>query len=383
MILHDMISYDVLRIIWWLLLGVLLVGFAVTDGFDLGVAALLRGTAKTDVERRVVINSIGPIWEGNQVWLILGGGAIFAAWPQLYAVSFSGFYLAMFAVLVCLIVRPVAFKFRSKNESYAWRNGWDWLLCLSGWGAALVFGVAMGNVLLGVPFALSDDLRIYYEGSFFGLFTPFALLSGLISLCMLLMHGASWLVFKTDGEVQTRAIRWGTITAALTAVLYLAAGFWLMKLQGYALSAPMSEVGPSNPLLKTAATAQGAWLVNYSKAPILWIVPALGVIMPLVAAWGMKRRCEWTSLLSSGVAIAAIVLSVGVSMFPFILPSSVDPSMSLMVWDASSSHLTLFIMLVCAVIFIPIIVAYTSWVYHIMRGKVDPKVIEEGRSHSY
>ena len=138
MILHELLSYDVLRVIWWLLLGILLVGFAVTDGFDLGAAALLRATGKTDVERRVVINTIGPVWEGNQVWLILGGGAIFAAWPQLYAISFSGFYLAMFAVLVCLILRPVAFKFRSKREGTAWRNGWDWVLTLSGWGAALV-----------------------------------------------------------------------------------------------------------------------------------------------------------------------------------------------------------------------------------------------------
>ena len=198
MILHELISYDVLRVIWWLLLGILLVGFAVTDGFDLGAAALLRATGKTDVERRVVINTIGPVWEGNQVWLILGGGAIFAAWPMLYAISFSGFYLAMFAVLVCLIVRPVAFKFRSKRDSATWRNTWDWLLTLSGWGAALVFGVAVGNVLLGVPFRLTDDLRMFWEGGFFDLFTPFALLCGLVSLCMLLMHGAVWLVFKTE-----------------------------------------------------------------------------------------------------------------------------------------------------------------------------------------
>ena len=383
MILHEMISYDVLRVIWWVLLGVLLVGFAVTDGFDLGVAALLRGTAKTDVERRVVINSIGPIWEGNQVWLILGGGAIFAAWPQLYAVSFSGFYLAMFAVLVCLIVRPLAFKFRSKRDDDAWRNRWDWLLCLSGWGAPLVFGVALGNVLQGVPFHLSDDLRIHYEGGFFGLFTPFALLSGVISVSMLQMHGASWLVFKTEGMVQERATRWGSIAAVLTAVLYLAAGLWLLKLQGYVLTEPMTTTGPSNPLFKTAALEQGAWLVNYGKAPVLWIVPVLGVLMPLVAAWAMKRRKEWTCLLASGLSVACIVLSVGVSMFPFILPSSVDPSMSLMVWDSSSSHLTLFIMLVSTAIFLPLILAYTSWVYSILRGKVDPKAIEEGRGHSY
>lgn len=196
MILHELISYDVLRLIWWLLLGVLLVGFAVTDGFDLGAMGLLRATAKTDVERRTAINSVGPVWEGNQVWLILGGGAIFAAWPQLYAVSFSGFYLAMFAVLVPLILRPVAFKFRSKHEDAAWRNRWDWVLCITGLVPALLFGVAVGNVILGVPFRLGDDMRIYYDGSFFGLLTPFALLCGLVSLSMLLMHGAAWLMFR-------------------------------------------------------------------------------------------------------------------------------------------------------------------------------------------
>ena len=383
MILHELLSYDVLRVIWWLLLGILLVGFAVTDGFDLGAAALLRATGKTDVERRVVINTIGPVWEGNQVWLILGGGAIFAAWPQLYAISFSGFYLAMFAVLVCLILRPVAFKFRSKREGTAWRNGWDWVLTLSGWGAALVFGVAMGNVLLGVPFRLAPDMRIYWDGSFFDLFTPFALLCGLVSLTMLLMHGAAWLVFKTEGAVQARATRWGMVAAVLTTVLYVIAGVWLAKLSGFVLTEAMSTTGPSNPMLKSAAVGQGAWLANYTKQPALWIVPALGVLMPLLAALGMKLRREWLGLLSSGLAIAGIVLSVGVSMFPFILPSSVNPQFSLMVWDASSSHLTLFIMLVCTVIFLPIILAYTSWVYHIMRGKVRVEAISEGKGHAY
>ncbi len=383
MILHELLGYDVLRVIWWLLLGVLLVCFAVTDGFDLGAAALLRVTGKTDVERRVVINTIGPIWEGNQVWLILGGGAIFAAWPQLYAISFSGFYMAMFAALVCLILRPVAFKFRSKREGTAWRNGWDWVLCLCGWGPALVFGVAMGNVLMGVPFRLSDDMRIYYDGSFFALFSPFAVLCGLVSLTMLLMHGAAWLVFKTEGVVQARATRWGVGAAILTTVLYAVAGIWLAKLSGYTLTEAMSTTGPSNPLLKSAGLGQGAWMANYAKQPLLWIVPALGVCMPLLAALGMKLRREWLGLLSSGLAIAGIVLSVGVSMFPFILPSSVNPQFSLMVWDASSSHLTLFFMLVCAIIFLPIILAYTSWVYSIMRGKVDPDEIAQGKGHAY
>ncbi len=384
MILHELISYDVLRVIWWLLLGILLVGFAVTDGFDLGAMALLRATAKDDVERRVVINSVGPVWEGNQVWLILGGGAIFAAWPQLYAVSFSGFYLAMFAILVALILRPVAFKFRSKREGAGWRNAWDWVLCVSGIVPALIFGVAVGNVLLGVPFRLEPDLRIYYEGTFFGLLTPFALLCGLVSLSMLVMHGAAWLVFKTEGHVAARAARWGSLAAVLTTALFALAGVWIaMGIQGYEITSTVNPTGPSNPLFKTAGVAEGAWMGNFKAAPWLWLLPVLGLLLPLIAALGMRARREWLTLLSSGFAIACIILTVGAAMFPMILPSSLDPRFSLTVWDSSSSHITLFIMLVCALIFMPIILAYTTWVYRVLRGKIDPMAIIEGRTHSY
>ncbi|WP_218240317.1 cytochrome d ubiquinol oxidase subunit II [Comamonas fluminis] len=383
MILHELITYDVLRVIWWVLLGVLLVGFAVTDGFDLGAMGLLRATAKTDVERRTAINSVGPVWEGNQVWLILGGGAIFAAWPQLYAVSFSGFYLAMFAVLVPLILRPVAFKFRSKREDAAWRNRWDWVLCITGLVPALLFGVAVGNVLLGVPFRLGDDMRIYYDGTFFGLLTPFALLAGLVSLSMLLMHGAAWLMFKTDGEVSARAAKYGTIFAVLTTVLFAAAGVWLANMNGFVITSEINPVGPSNPMNKTAAVVAGAWMSNFKASPVLWIVPALGLVMPLVVAAALRSRKEWLGLLGSGLAIAGIILSVGCAMFPMILPSTVDPRFSLTVWDSSSSHVVLFIMLVCSLIFIPLILAYTSWVYSVLRGKVDPIAIATGKTHSY
>ena len=384
MILHELISYDVLRVIWWLLLGILLTGFAVMDGFDLGAMALLRATAKTDVERRTVINSVGPVWEGNQVWLILGGGAIFAAWPQLYAVSFSGFYLAMFAILVALILRPVAFKFRSKREEPGWRNAWDWVLCVAGIVPALIFGVAMGNVLLGVPFRFGDDLRIYYDGTFFGLLTPFALLCGLVSLSMLVMHGAAWLVFKTEAEVAGRASRLGAIAAVLTTLLFALAGVWLATgIKGYEITSVINTTGPSNPLFKTAAVASGAWLANFKAQPLLWLLPALGLLLPLVTALGLRSRKEWLALLASGFSIAAIILTVGAAMFPMILPSSLDPRFSLTVWDSSSSHVTLFIMLVCALIFMPIILAYTSWVYRILRGKVNVSAIATGQGHSY
>src|ERR1700752_2900624 len=202
-----MLDYETLRLIWWALLGILLIGFAIMDGFDLGAAMLLPFVGKTDDERRVVINTVGPVWEGNQVWFILGGGAIFAAWPALYAVAFSGFYLAMFLVLAALIFRPVAFKFRSKLDDPRWRATWDTVLCIAGIVPSLIFGVAFGNVLVGAPFRLDDTMRMIYEGNLLGLLNPFALLCGLVSVTMLITHGAAWLSFKTEGAVAERGIK--------------------------------------------------------------------------------------------------------------------------------------------------------------------------------
>lgn len=384
MILHELISYETLRLIWWLLIGVLLIGFAVTDGFDLGTGILLPFAGKTDLERRIIINSIGPVWEGNQVWLILGGGAIFAAWPQLYAVSFSGFYLAMFVILVALILRPVAFKFRSKREDASWRARWDIALFIGGFVPALIFGVAMGNVLQGVPFRFSDDMHIFYEGSFFGLLNPFALLAGLVSVAMLVMHGATWLQVKTEGLVAERARTFGSVAAVATVVLYAAAGvaLWAM-VDGYRITSAISVAGPSNPMFKTAEVAAGAWFANYAAHPWTWAAPVLGLAAPLLALVFLRLRRAVPALLASALGIAAIILSVGASMFPFILPSSLDPRASLTVWDSSSSHMTLFIMLVATTIFIPIIVAYTSWVYKVLWGKVDGQAIEDGNGHAY
>jgi len=383
-ILHELLSYETLRLIWWLLIGVLLIGFAVTDGFDLGTGILLPFAGKTDLERRVIINSIGPVWEGNQVWLILGGGAIFAAWPQLYAVSFSGFYLAMFVILVALILRPVAFKFRSKRKDASWRARWDIALFIGGFVPALIFGVAMGNVLQGVPFRFSDDMHIFYEGSFFGLLNPFALLAGLVSVAMLVMHGATWLQVKTEGLVAERARAYGSVAAIATVVLYAAAGvaLWAM-VDGYRITSAISVAGPSNPMFKTAEVAAGAWFANYAAHPWTWAAPVLGLVSPLLAFAMLRLHRAVPALLASALGIAAIILSVGASMFPFILPSSLDPRASLTVWDSSSSHMTLFIMLVATTIFIPIIVAYTSWVYKVLWGKVDGQAIEDGNGHAY
>ena len=377
MILHELIDYEILRVIWWALLGVLLIGFAMTDGFDMGVGALLPFVAKSDTERRVAINTVGPVWEGNQVWFILGGGAIFAAWPPLYAVSFSGFYLAMFAVLAALILRPVAFKYRSKRESAKWRNGWDWALFVGGAVPALIFGVAVGNVLQGVPFQLSPDLFSRYEGSYYGKFVgllnPFALLVGVVSLTMLLTHGAAWLSLKTEGAVARRARTIGTVTGLLTILGYALAGAWLAYgIDGYALMGEVVTNGPSNPLYSEVARTD-SWLSAYVDRPWIAIAPVLAFIGMALAVLGLRAGREVSTLLWSKLGIFGAISSVGLTMFPFILPSSLDPRSSLTVWDSSSSHQTLFVMLVVTVIFMPIILAYTAWVYKVLWGKVTEK----------
>lgn len=365
------LDYETMRLIWWLLLGVLLIGFAIMDGFDLGVAALLPFAAKTDDERRMLINLIGPTWEGNQVWLILGGGAIFAAWPALYAVSFSGFYLATIAILLALILRPVGFKFRSKVENETWRASWDWALFIGGFVPALIFGVAVGNVLLGVPFRFDDAMRIYYDGNFFGLLTPFALLCGLVSLFMLVAHGATMIVARVPGAVAERARSFGKLAALISIVLFALGGIWLaFGINGYVVTSVQDVAGPSNPMMKTVTTASGVWLENYSKHSWMLIAPVLGFAGMALSFIALHCRKGTLAFLCSSIGIFGIISTAGLSLFPFLLPSSIMPDASLTVWDASSSHLTLFIMLIATVIFLPLILLYTSWVYSVMRGPI-------------
>jgi len=387
MILFELIDYDVLRVIWWVLLGVLLTGFALTDGFDMGVGALLPFVGKSDVERRVAINTVGPVWEGNQVWFILGGGAIFAAWPPLYAVSFSGFYLAMFVILAAFILRPVAFKYRSKRDSQTWRSSWDWALFVGGAVPALLFGVAVGNVLLGVPFHLTEDLMPMYDGNFFikfiGLLRPFALLAGVVSLSMLIMHGAAWLSFKASGVVAIRAREIGTWAGVVAFVTYALAGLWLaFGIDGFSIVGEVVKDGPSNPLYSEVARG-GSWLDAYAARPWIAVAPVLGFLGIAFAVLGMRAGREGSTLLWSQLGITGIISSVGLTMFPFILPSNVDPKSSLTVWDASSSHQTLFVMLVVTAIFMPLILAYTAWVYKVLWGKVTETDVAENSYSAY
>lgn len=381
----DILDYDTLRVIWWLLLGLLLIGFAIMDGFDLGVAMILPFVGRTDVERRVAINSIGPVWEGNQVWLILGAGAIFAAWPTIYAAAFSGFYLALFLVLASLILRPVGFDFRNKFAQPQWRSFWDWALFTGGVVPALVIGVAFGNLFLGVPFSLDDDLRLTYLGSgLFELLNPFGLLAGLVSLAMLATHGAIYLSLKTDGEVRRRATTLAVVGAPLTVALFVIAGIVLiLAIPGYIIVDGVVGNGPSNPLLKSVIRQDGAWLLNYSRYPWMMIAPALGVAGFAAAALLSWMRRPGLGFIASGCGLFGIIATAGVSLFPFLMPSNLMAQASLTVWDASSSHRTLFVMLVSTVIFLPMVLAYTSFIFRVLKGRVTPAEVEKNSASLY
>ena len=260
---------------------------------------------------------------------------------------------------------------------------WDWALFAGGFVPALMFGVAMGNVLLGAPFHFDEGMRIFYTGGFFALLSPFALLCGLVSVGMLVMHGAAMLGMKTDGVVATRARRYGALAALATALLFVLAGAWVAKgVTGYGIVGVLDPAGVSNPLAKQVIAAPGAWMANYRALPWTWIFPLLGVAGALLGAAMLWIGRPGLAFLCSALAIACIILTQGVAMFPFLLPSSTHPGSSLTMWDSTSSHLTLFVMLLVTCLFLPLVMLYTSWVYRVLRGKVSAQGIERDH-HSY
>ena len=360
-------DYPTLKFIWWLLVGVLLVGFAIMDG-----------------ERRVVINTVGPHWDGNQVWFITAGGAIFAAWPLVYATAFSGFYWAMLAVLWALFFRPVDFDYRSKIDNTTWRTVWDWGLFIGGAVPPLIFGVAFGNLFQGVPFSFADNLMSTYTGSFWGLLNPFALLCGVVSTAMITFHGAIYLMHRTEGSIQQRAQTAMLIFGSLLLVTFSAAGVWLWQgIEGYAITSAVDPAALPNPLAKTVVREAGAWLANYSKYPATLALPVLAYLGTLAAMRLAVHRRTLSAFVASSLAIVGVIGTAGASLFPFIMPSSSDMRSSLTVWDSVSSHLTLNIMLWATLIFMPIIIIYTSWAYQVMAGKVTTAYIRENEHAAY
>ncbi len=371
-------DYEFLRFIWWLLVGILLIGFAVTDGFDMGVGALLKVVGKTDDERRVMINAIAPHWDGNQVWLVTAGGAIFAAWPPVYAASFSGFYLAMILTLAALFFRPIGFDYRSKLENASWRRNWDWAITVGSVVPPIIFGVAFGNLLQGVPFHYDDIFRFKYTGTFLALLNPFALLVGVLSLTMFVAQGAAYLQMKTNAQVLQRSQRIGTITGFVAAVLFVICGIWLHStIAGYVVTSEIDTNAINNVMNKTAQQQSGAWLANFIAMPILWAAPILGVVAFLLTGLFSRAGKGAYAFISSSLGQAGVILTCGFAMFPFIMPSSSHPAHSLTIWDATSSELTLKIMFVVACIFVPIVLGYTIWSYVKMFGRITEQDIRD------
>src|SRR3569832_1699176 len=369
-------DYETLKLIWWLLIGVLLVGFAIMDGHDMGMGVLLPFVGRTDLERRAVINTVAPHWDGNQVWFITAGGAIFAAWPLVYATAFSGFYWAMMAALWALFFRPVGFAYRSKIQNPTWRSTWDWGL--------FICGVAFGNLLQGVPFHFDDNLMSTYTGSFWALLNPFALLAGVVSLGMITFQGANYLMLRTEGDIYRRTRTASLIFGALTFVGFALAGWWVATgIDGYVITSTIDPNGLPDPLAKTVATtADTRKTNNQTYAWAKWVPIAAFVAL---AAGMLFARLDKAGLAfwSSSAACAGIIGTACVSMCPFVMPSSSDARCSLSAYDAVSSFLTLGLMLGVSVVFMPLIIFYTSWAYKEMWGKVTTEFIAANDKSAY
>ena len=375
--------YATLQVIWWLLLGVLLMGLAVMVGMDMGVGAILRYVGRTDVERRIALNIIGPHWDGNQVWFILGGGAIFAAFPLIYATAFSGFYVVMLLLLWTMIMRPLGFEYRSQLAHPAWRNIWDWVLFVSGAVPMVVFGAAFGNLFHGVPFHFSWDMTSFYTGSFLGLLNPFAIATGVLALALSAMMGALTVMNGAEGAMSERARRLAQIAAGAAVALFAICGVWVHALAGYRLLGGPGPGVAQTPLQQTVALVPGAWLSNYGAHPVLWLLPLAGfagMAGALLAARAGRSHLGWWL---GAAAWIGVIGTAGAALFPFMLPSSTDPSVSLTLWNSSSSRTTLLWMVGFTVFFVPLILWYTSWAFWVMRGKVTAEQITQGDEHAY
>jgi len=327
-----------LQVLWFLLIAVLFTGFLFLEGFDYGVGILLPFVAKDDRERRVVVNSIGPFWDGNEVWLLTAGGAIFAAFPHWYATLFSGFYLALFLILVALILRGVAFEFRSKDDSPRWRALWDGAIFFGSFVPSLLWGVAFGNILRGV--AINEKMT--YVGSFFDLLNPYALVGGLVTLSLFILHGALFLELKTGGVVQERAKQ--VTRRAIVPVIVLALVF----------------VGLS--LFETDI------LQNLNPANVLGLVAAVGGL--LAGAYFIFSGRFGRAFAATGVVIVGVVALIFGTLFPRVMPSSLGEAFDLTIFNASSSPYTLQVMTVIALTVVPFVLLYQGWTYWVFRKRL-------------
>lgn len=381
-------DYETLKFIWWILVGALLIGFAIMDGHDLGANNLLPFLGKTDTERRQIINAVGPHWDGNQVWLITAGGAIFAAWPFVYAAAFSGLYMGLLLVLFALFFRPIGFDYRSKVNDPRWRNAWDWGIFVSGFVPTLIFGVAFGNILQGLPFHIDDMFMPHYDKKFIfallALLNPFALLCGVLSLTMLTLQGAMWLQIRTEGVVAGRARSTALLLAPIVIVCFAIGGIWITYgIEGFRIVTQPDYAANPNPLGKTVEMATGAWLDIYKSYPVAMLAPVIGFAGAALAWVFSLARRPGIGMICNSLSIAGIIGTAGLSLFPFVMPSYTVPNSGLTLWDATSSHMTLMLMFWAVVLFLPLVLGYTSWAYTKMWGRVTQGDIEKNNHSAY
>lgn len=362
-------DYETLRLIWWAFSGLIIIIFALTCGFDLGIGMLLLFLGKNDEERQLIIHAIEPTWYGNQVWFTLSASILFAVWPIVFAVSLQCLYLVLLLLLCALFLRPLGFAYRSKLSRKRWRTSWDWVLFLASVTSAFICGIIFGNLLVGLPFYIENDMRIIYSGDFLALFNPFSLLAGFISLCMFIAHGAAYMQIKTVGRINKRAKQLTAIFTFLTLTLFAWAGDWVFSIEGYHITSGVFPNAISNPIEKTVKQGAGLWLDNYGHQPSLWALPASAFIAGFFTIFMTKTNRSDRAFMSSCMTIAAIILIAGGSMFPFIIPSSISLSSSLTIWDSSASLATLHFMFWVTVILLPIILIYTRWVFRVIKGK--------------
>lgn len=371
-------TFSILQFCGWLAVGLVMYLFAVTGGFDLGAGMLTPFVGKNDNERRMVVNTVGPTWDGNQVWLITAGGAIFAIWPRVYAASFSGFYFGFLLVLWALFLRPVAFEYRSKLASLKWRKFWDWALCIGSFVPSLVIGVAIGNLFLGVPFQFQPETLRFFYGTgmtsaaaihdLLALLSPFAVTVGLFCVCMMIMHGAAYLCMRTEGVVFERCKQVHKVSTILFILLFIGLGLWLIGIKGFIYHAT-SQNPMLHPLTSQVSVVAHGWFHNYTTYPWLIIAPLLGLLGAIWSLRVMKKDVHRTAFIGSSLAVLGVLGTLGFTLFPFIMPSITHPSQSLLAWNASSSEISLIGILIVAVIMLPVIFLYTNFVYKKVWGR--------------
>lgn len=365
-----MFEYETLKVIWWGIMCFIAIAFAITGGIDIGVNFLLPIVGKDDNQRRMIMNSIGPTWEGNQVWLITFGAGLFAIWPSAYATAFSSLYYALMLVVLVLILRPPGFDYRSKIAAKIWRDTWDFCLFGSSIILAIIFGVAIGNLFIGIPFYFDADLHSIYTGNFLTLLSPQAIIFGLVSMCMCTLQGALFLQCKLEDDLAQRAKRIVKFTGIGFIVTFIAGGVIATSMHGYKILAiPDLNTGFSA-TQKIVEKVPAGWLNNYTNHHLLWLMPIIVIIATRIAMRLSKYDKPVGALIINSLGIVFTVLTAAAALFPFIVPSSLMPNHGLTIWDACSSSLTLEWSLYATITTLPIVLIYTSWVYRVMRGKV-------------